>query len=345
MKRKIAACLVAALSMTGVGLVISAAPAHALGKIKCDVLPNGAEDNDGDVALLVGAFDPIVYHNVDSWDDTEAQPHQHDFFGTRWVTITGNVNAGMWTNVQFWSNQYTNKAQVTSCREPGDTAAYWAPSLVYKSGPKAGQRVKVKQFTAYYRGFAGQTTHAGTQAIPAGARLVAQDMVGYGISGWNCGQNSTQAATQGPVNFIPNCTGEDGSPGNTLTAHVNFPSCWNGVAPNHPGDPGVSDNDTTYGDTRDNNYGVAGQYTSNDFIYPTNKTACPASHPIEVTQLRETIQYDYVGDGTDVELTSDHGAQPGSTFHVDFWNTWNQPAFNSFVQRCIQTAAEANCDP
>lgn len=329
MKSRIAASIAAAMALSLGGVVIAAAPANALGKIKCDVLPSGAEDNDGDVTLLSGAFDPIVYHNVESDDPSEAQPHQHDFFGSRWPTATNDINSGTYSMVRAYSGN--DGADVTSCRLSTDTAVYWAPSLVYKSGPNAGQRVKVQQFTAYYRGFAGQTTHAGTQAIPAGARLVASDMIGYGLSGWTCGQDST---VTGGLNYIPDCSGEDGSPGNTLTAHVNFPSCWNGIAPNHPGDPGNNNPDTEYGDTRDNA----------DFIYPTNKTACPASHPIEVTQLRETLQYEYTGDGTDVELTSDHGAQPGSTYHVDFWNTWNQAAFVDMIQRCVKTAAEANCD-
>lgn len=346
MKKRIAACLAAALAVTGFGLIVSAAPAQALGKIKCDTRLDGTEDNDGDVSLRATARDAIVYHRVDHDPDTNdgaPQPHQHEFFG--------NHGAYLFNNFATYQ-ELINHPWRTSCRDIRDTAGYWVPSLVYTSGPKAGQRVPVQQFTAYYRGFAGQTTHAGTQAIPAGARLVASDMVGYGISGWNCGQNSVQSATQGPVNFIPNCSGEDGSPGNTLTAHVNFPSCWNGVLPNHPGDPnmvGVTDNE--YGDTRDNNNGVAGTFTSNDFIYPTNKTACPASHPIEVTQLRETVQYAYTGDGTDVALSSDFDhngnlvSQRGSTFHADFWNTWQQAGFVQFVQDCIQTAAEASCDP
>jgi hypothetical protein len=123
--------------------------------------------------------------------------------------------------------------------------------------------------------------------------------------------------------------------------------------PNHPGDngfPGVNGEPSdvnVYGDTRDNNYGntALGPHTDNHFIYPTNKTACPASHPHEVTQLRETIQYDYTGDGSNVALSSDHGATPGTTYHADFWNTWDQAAFVDFVQRCIKTSAEANCDP
>jgi hypothetical protein len=330
--RKILALMIAAfVALTGA--VIMASPASALGKIKCDVLPTGGEDNDGDVAIRVGAFDPIVYHNVDSNNTSVAQPHKHDFFGNRLLATETDPNSLVYSDLRAFAGG--SGADATSCRILTDTASYWAPSLVYTSGPKAGQRIKAKQFTAYYRGFAGQTTHSGSQALPAGARLVANDMTGYGLSGWTCGQNSRQAATQGAVNFIPDCTGEDGSPGNTLTAHVNFPSCWNGKAPNHPGDPGNTSADTEYGDTRDNA----------DFVYPTNKTACPSTHPIEVVQLRETIQYEYVGNGSDVALTSDGSAPRGSTFHADFWNTWDQTAFVDFVQRCIRTSAEANCDP
>ena len=303
--------------------------ASALGKVKCDVLPTGTEDNDGDVAIATRQRDPIVYHRVDPADTTIPQPHMHDFFGSR--VIPPNGNGGTWEMVRAYAGG--SGADATSCRITTDTAGYWAPTLYYVSGPKAGQRVPVQQFTAYYRGFAGQTTHAGSEALPAGVRLVANDMTGYGLSGWTCGQNSTVTGGQ---NSIPDCSGEDGTPGNTLTAHLNFPSCWNGNAPNHPGDPGrLGQTDTEYGDTRDNA----------DFVYPVNKTACPASHPREVVQLRETIQYQYTGNGTDVALSSDPVGGDGTTFHADFWNTWDQAAFVDFVQRCVRTSAEANCDP
>ena len=202
--------------------------------------------------------------------------------------------------------------------------------LRYTSGPRAGERVDVLQFTAYYRGFAGQTTHAGTQAFPADARLVATDDFGFGAHGWSCGQNSGT----GSGDTIPDCSSQDGSPGNTLTAHINYPSCWDGKPLGH--------SDSDVGDTRDN------PKDSPQFVYPTNKTACPDSHPVEVTQLRQTIQYEYAGpgnDGSNVALDSDDGAPNGSTMHGDFWNSWDQAAFESFVQRCVQTPAERDCAP
>ena len=338
------ALVVAGGAVAPVDTPLGPTAASALGKVKCDVLPNGAEDNS-DVAISTQELDPIVYHNHDNNDPSEApHPHNHDFFGSRAVPAFGSgSDYGL-------IRQYLggDGADATSCRVNFDTAGYWAPVLKYKSGPKAGQRVPVQQFTAYYRGFAGQTKHAGTQALPAGARLVASDMQGYGLSGWTCGQNST---VTGGLNYIPDCSGEDGSPGNTLTAHINFPSCWNGVAPNHGGDPGNPVTyDGDYGDTRDNNYGntALGPKTSKDFVYPANKTSCPASHPIEVTQLRETVQYEYVGNGTDVELSSDHGATPGSTYHADFWNTWDQTRFAAFIKKCVQgqtSTYTGSCDP
>ena len=297
-------------------LAVTAQPASATGKVKCDV----GTRTGSDVALTSTALDPIVYHRVDPANAFTAQPHQHDLFGNR--AAFANKNAITYANVA---------GQPTTCRVAADTAAYWAPALTYTAGPKAGQRVPVRQFTAYYRGFAGQTKHAGSQAFPAGVRLVATQGSGFGLTGWTCGQNSTVTGGQAT---IPDCSGEDGTAGNTLTSHVNFPSCWNGNAPGHPGDPGLEGvTDSEYGDTRDNA----------DWTYPTNKTACPASHPIEVVQLRETVQYVYTGDGTDVALSSDHEGMSGSSYQVDFWNTWNQAGLVEYVNRCVQTDEEANC--
>lgn len=342
-RRTLPPLIVALLLAVGVFTVAPgvAPAAQATGLVKCDQNADGTEDNDGDVAIHSEAWDPIVFHNVGP--DDPAQPHLHDFFGNRLPTVADNFNTATYADMT---------GQPTSCRLVADTASYWAPAMVCTKVSAVcafvGQRIGVRQFSAYYRGFGGQTKHPGSVAIPAGARLVAYQSgtagggPGYGLTGWTCGSNGTVTGGQ---DTIPDCSASGGGPGDSATAHVNFPSCWTGTPPSHPGDPGNTAPNDQYGDTRDNNYGVTGAHTSNDFIYPTNKTACPASHPIEVVQLRETIAYDYTGDGTDVVLTSDGSAAPGSTMHVDFWNTWDQAAFDSFVQRCIQTSEEANCKP
>lgn len=304
MKRIIMAVL-ASLAMI-FACVLAASPAVALGKVKCDV------GLSGDVTVFRGSVDPIVNHNQ------ATSSHEHQFFGSYgWQATKGNA-----------ANYNDLRTSPTRCRVAADTAGYWTPTLKYISGPKAGQTVPVQQFTAYYRGWNGQTTDAGSQAFPADTRLVGPDDFGKGAHGWNCGQFSRQAAAQGTVGYIPDCSGEDGSPGNTLTAHINFPSCWDGVLPNHLS--------TDVGNTADS---VA------HYRYPSG-TSCPAGFPKHVTQLRETIQFMYVGNGTDVRLSSDMtGQKNGESMHGDFFNAWDQTKFVAFIQNCVQTSADASCDP
>ena len=55
-----------------------------------------------------------------------------------------------------------------------------------------------------------------------------------------------------------------------MTAHIDFPSCWDGVKPSHTA--------AQNGDTRDNAH----------YAYAVAKK-CPAGFPIGVAELRETI--------------------------------------------------------
>lgn len=304
------------LSMLAVVAALAAlAPssAQALGKVKCD--------EKMEPAVAIGQYDPIVNHNQ------AKSMHEHQFFGNiAWHSLA-NPNAANYSDLAGRDNNCRN---VMGLPYSADSAGYWVPTLRYTSGPKAGQLVPAKQFTAYYRAYNGATFGEG-MPFPKDVRLVATDDAGKGAHGWNCGQFSQQAKAEGTVNYIPNCTGEDGSPGNTLTAHINFPSCWDGVAPNHSA--------SEVGDTRDNAH----------WAYPSSKGVCPAGFPKKVVQLRETIQFAYTGDGTDVALSSDHpGDLPGESMHADFWNTWMQPEFEQYVATCVNNAggyASSKCDP
>jgi len=259
-----------------------ASPANALGKVRC-----------GDTGpVTVAQLDPIVNH------DQAQSMHQHQIFGnTSWVSKGDYAN-------------YTDlNGGATDCRLTADTAAYWTPTLVYTSGPKAGQVIPAQQFTAYYRPFTNVGKFGPGQAFPADTRLVASR------HDWTCGDKSGTSPTQA----IPSCVGQSGKPGHTLTAHVTFPSCWDGVLPNHkPGD---------VGDTQDTAH----------YAYPVGK-ACPAGFPHEMVGLKETIQFAYVGAGTDVAVSSDKmmGTSDGLSLHGDFWNAWNQAKFEAFVKQCVQ---------
>jgi Domain of unknown function (DUF1996) len=275
--------------------VVDAAPPAGLAKIKCKPEVGRAQ------------VDPIVYHNA----PLGTAVHRHVFFGNGALLGLPNPNA---------ANLPDLLGKPTNCVQKGDTAGYWIPALVYTSGPNTGQEVPTQAFTAYYRAWNGAEFGAGAP-IPQDARLVYSDDVGA-VSGWSCGQNSGT----GLSDAIPDCSASAGGPGDTLTAHITFPTCWNGKPPAHT-------NDET-GDTRDNA----------DFAYRTgngSRAACPATHPKPVVELRETIQFTYTGPGTDVGLTSDAaaGVTDGRSMHADFWQAWDPAAFASMVKNCVNGSA------
>ena len=267
--------------------LIGAPSAHALLKVKCGP------------AVAVAAVDPIVHHN-----EPDAQVHEHQIFGnTAWAEL-GNA-----------ANYEDLLAGGTTCREVTDTAGYWTPTLVYTSGPKTGQVVPVRQFTAYYRPYTNRGDVGPGVPYPDDLRLVSEP----GRYNWTCGQNSGPRSA--PVPTIPDCTGLSGGPGETLTAHIDFPSCWDGVQPNHSPDE--------VGDTRDNAH----------WRYVQGKT-CPASHPVRTIALRETLQFVYTGPGDDVALSSDlvAGTTDGVTMHGDFWQAFQPGSLEDLTEQCINTS-------
>ena len=264
------------------------APAEALAKIKCKEL------------VGIAAIDPIKNHNQPG-----AMVHPHQFFGNTDVIAAG-------TSAQ--SSRLV--AGGTNCEHAGDTASYWLPVLRYT---KTKEVVPVRAFTAYYRPFTGLGSKFGEgKPYPADTRLIATDDV---KGGWNCGQFSGQRATM--QQSIPDCSGLSGKPGRTLTVHISFPSCWDGVLPNHSA--------KDVGDTNDNAH----------YTYPVNKQ-CPPAFPHKMVSLVETIQFEYTGDGTDVELSSDQmmGTSDGQSMHADFWNTWDQAAFEQVVRNCVNPGGD-----
>ena len=240
------------------------------------------------------ALDPIVHHN-----QPDAMTHVHEFFGNNAWLSKGNS-----------ANYSDLEGQGTNCVLPVDTAGYWVPELTYTA---TGQPVPVQAFTAYYRSYDHKDFGAGVP-FPADTRLIST------VHDWGCGQFS--GVPIGPT--FPNCTGQSGKPGHTLTAHVTFPSCWDGVAPAH--------SDSDVGDTQDTaHYAFA------------KRGVCPAGFPNKVIELRETIQYAYTGDGSDLTLSSDAmlGGAHGSSMHGDFWNAWVQTGLVKMVHDCITSKTSA----
>ena len=118
-----------------------AAPATAMGKIRCDL-------NDIPT-VAIGQYDPITNHNG------TGAAHEHQFFGNTAWHVLPNPNTANYADLVGKQNNCRN---VLGLPYSADSAGYWTPTLRYKAGtPKAGQLIAGRQFTAYFRGYNGQT--------------------------------------------------------------------------------------------------------------------------------------------------------------------------------------------
>lgn len=137
--------------------------------------------------LYVGSLrdDPLVL---------PAEPgssHRHDFFGARGVDAFTDLDALV--------------DHETSCRQPADKAAYWAPSLLLE-----GEPVEPFSSDAYYRAAPGVDGRSVT-SMPEGFAMITDDVL------WACGRSRLTSSSP------PACP--DRAP---LAARHTFPSCWDG---------------------------------------------------------------------------------------------------------------------
>ena len=132
--------------------------------------------------------DPIVFFGQ------PGAAHMHDFFGSKGVDALSTVDQ--------------LRPAGTTCEHTGDTAAYWAPSLVAPDGTF----VQPTNMLAYYQSGPG---HA-VRAFPQGLKMIA-DLGGHPGTGFGCSES-------GPFSPTPIVC-----PDSTLKMHVHFPYCWDGV--------------------------------------------------------------------------------------------------------------------
>ena len=206
--------------------------------------------------------DPIVF---------PGQPglsHDHTFIGNN------TTNA--------FSTLGTLLGATSSCRRPGDTAAYWVPTLISGSGAMIFPRAA----TVYYR----RHTLAAVQAFPPGFRLIAGNSKATAaqaltVTSWNCGP----LAGVRPQSTIPTCP-DAGVRG--LALHVQFPNCWDGKSL----------------DTPDHQSHTA---------YST-RGRCPADHPVALPALQVNVRYPSAG-GPGLVLSSG-GQYSGHADFFNAWN-------------------------
>jgi hypothetical protein len=142
--------------------------------------------------------DPIVFFGQ------PGASHDHSFVGNRTTSASSNLASLL--------------AAGTTCHRPGDTAAYWMPTLYVN-----GNRVPPAHAQIYYR----RRTLADVEAFPPGFRMIAGDAKETSpqarrVTFWNCGVLSGME----PSSTIPTCPN---GRRNSLRLHITFPSCWDGA--------------------------------------------------------------------------------------------------------------------
>jgi Domain of unknown function (DUF1996) len=193
-----------------------------------------------------GRDDPIVHPGH------AGASHLHVFFGN---TTTGAA-----------STAESLAAGGTTCDQPLDRAAYWAPALLDHGAP-----VTPTGAVAYYRPGVG-VDPATVEPYPFGLNVLGGDPAAteaqsLDVVAWSCGTGSERAATP------PTCP--DGRP---LRLAVSFPDCWDGHrldSPDHLA-----------------------------HMARSRAGACPAGHPVPVPQLLLTVTFPVTGGGHDLALAT-----------------------------------------
>jgi hypothetical protein len=223
--------------------------------------------------------DPIVYPGQ------VGAAHHHDFFGNRT------------TNAFSTTANLVGKA--TTCSRPGDTAAYWTPSL-YNNG----KRVAPDRLIAYYRTSRIKDVKT-IKPFPAGLRMVAGNHMATAANpqstkfvNWKCGDGLDGTATP-PARC-----------GDLLRLRVEFPNCWDGRNLDSP------------------------DHKSHMTYSPSSGRGCPASHPVPVPSLHLNFKWKVSGSLSGVALSSG-GVYSG---HADFFNSWNQDAQAQLVRQCLNSS-------
>jgi Domain of unknown function (DUF1996) len=230
--------------------------------------------------------DPIVYPRQ------SPAGHLHDFFGNKGVTA--------------YSTLRSLRLAGTTCAARADKAGYWVPALYSR-----GNLIRPRAGTFYYRSIV--YPRSSVRAFPPGLKVIAGD--GHATSRqdtnfvyWGC---STLGGADPARDHPIDCgTG-------WVTAHVNFPDCWDGVRR----------------DSVDHKRHMAYSIDPND----DDRYRCPRHHPVPVPRLIFALEWP-VHDGTRIRLSSG----PFYTLHADFWNAWVQTRLRRLVHRCIH--AEIDCD-
>ena len=206
--------------------------------------------------------DPIVFPGQ------PGKSHDHTFIGNDTTNAASTLS--------------TMLGATSSCRRPGDTAGYWAPTLISATGAAITPRAA----TVYYR----RHTLMAVRPFPQDFKLIAGNSKAtaaqsLAVTYWNCGPGGGVR----PQSTIPTCP-DAGARG--LALHVAFPDCWNGISLDSP----------------DHQSHMA--YSA--------KGRCPAGQPVAMPALQVNLRYPSAG-GSGLTLSSG-GQLSGHADFFNAWN-------------------------
>jgi hypothetical protein len=224
------------------------------------------------------AEDPIVFPGI------TGRSHDH--------TFSGNTAISPSSTAEELVHQRTN------CKNSGDTASYWMPTLLVDGEPLMPYQVR-----AYYR--AGTRNTDTLHTIPFGLKMVAGDAMATspqkpGIAGFQC-RVEGKGATVTKQALPPDC-----GPTALLEASVIFPNCWDG----------------TNLDSADHRSHMS--YAKHE--------ACDAAHPVQLPQLTLAARFPKGQTSGTITLASMNSPL---TLHADFFNAWKPAALAELMKHCI----------
>jgi hypothetical protein len=205
--------------------------------------------------------DPIVFFGQ------PGASHDHSFVGNRATSASSSLGSLLGGS--------------TTCHRPGDTAAYWMPTLSV-----AGQPVMPVHAQIYYR----RATLRGVEAFPPGFRMIAGNAKSTStqaarVTSWSCGPLSGVVRSSA----VPTCPD---ARRRALRLRVTFPSCWDGQNL----------------DSTDHQRHVA---------YPVRRR-CPSTHPHALPQI--TLIYRYPTTGSADTALASGGQLSAHADFFNAWN-------------------------
>src|SRR6266540_2908893 len=192
--------------------------------------------------------------------------HDHTFFGN--------------ASTDAFSTADSLRGEATSCSRSGDTAAYWAPTLVADHEPVGAIDAKI-----YYR----RRTLQRVRAFPPGLQMVAgsqnaRSPQSMRVVYWDCGEQSHGRSPASTT--VQECPER-----RNVMLHVRFPDCWDGK--------GL--------DSADHQSHMA--YSA--------RGRCPATHPVAVPSIDLLVRYAVRGN-EQIELAS-MGQLSGHADFMNAW--------------------------